>query len=404
MPARRNPRLGVEDRWHRADKTRSASYGKGKRWRARWVEPSGAEKAKAFDRKTDAEQYLQNVTASMVSGQYVAPEGGNVLTREILQRFLSGLDVKHSTLLGYRSAVDAQIMPRWGDVPLKAITTSDIKAWLVAMQRGNPDARLKRQRDGLSSGSARKTGQVFSMALDVAVHDRLISRNPMENVKLPRQGQPRQGMSLTRDQLHALAGAMTETDRALTLVLGYTGLRWGEAIGLTVKSVDHERRRLHVRRTYSEAGGSIREETPKSHEARWVPFPPFLGAELRRVTSGKAQGADIFTTGRGRPLRGTNWIDRVYRPSLTRAGIPDAENRVIHDLRHTYASLAIKAGANVKQLQRAMGHADATITLNQYADLFEDDYADLGERLEPPADSLRTTGPGHGETPGQTSV
>ncbi|GAA1103466.1 tyrosine-type recombinase/integrase [Nesterenkonia jeotgali] len=403
-PQRRNPRLGVEDRWHRADKSRSASYGKGKRWRARWVEPSGAEKAKAFDRKTDAEQYLKNVTASMVSGQYVAPEGGNVLTREILHRFLSGLDVKHSTLLGYRSAIDAQIMPRWGDVPLKAIATSDIKGWLVAMQRGNPDARLKRERDGLSSGSARKTGQVFSMALDVAVHDRLIARNPMENVKLPRQGQPRQGMSLTRDQLHGLAEAMTTNDRVLTLVLGYTGLRWGEAIGLTVKSVDYERRRIHVRRTYSEAGGSIREETPKSHEARWVPFPPFLSAELHKVTNGKAQGADIFTTAQGRPIHGTNWIHRVYRPALTRAGIPDAQDRVIHDLRHTYASLAIRAGANVKQLQKAMGHADATITLNQYADLFEDDYADLGERLEPPADSLRTAGPRNNETPGQKTI
>ncbi|WP_152539280.1 site-specific integrase [Nesterenkonia sp. AN1] len=369
------------------------------------MEPSGTEKAKAFDRKVDAESYLQNVTASMVSGQYVAPEGGNVVTREVLQRFLSGLDVKYSTLLGYRSAIDAQIMPRWGDVPLKAITASDVKAWLVSMQRGNPEARLKRERDGLTSGSARKTGQVLSMALDGAVHDRLISRNPMEKVKLPRQGQPRQGMSLTRDQLHAVADAMSsDADGVLTLVLGYTGLRWGEAIGLTVKSVDYERRRIHVRRTYSEAGGSIREETPKSHEARWVPFPPFLAVELGRVTTGKAQASDIFTTGQGRPIHGTNWIHRVYRPALTRAGIPDAENRVIHDLRHTYASLAIRAGANVKQLQKAMGHADATITLNQYADLFEDDYADLGERLEPPADSLRTKGSGDDETPDHKSL
>ncbi|MBO0596608.1 site-specific integrase [Nesterenkonia sp. E16_7] len=243
------------------------------------------------------------------------------------------------------------------------------------------------------------------MALDSAVQDRLIARNPMEHVKLPRPGQPRQGMSLSRDQLHALANTMSDdADRALTLVLGYTGLRWGEAIALTVKAVDHKRRRLHVNRTYSEAGGSIREETPKSHEARWVPFPPFLRGELEHVGIGKASGADIFTNGQGRPLHGTNWIHRVYRPALTRAGIPDAENRVIHDLRHTYASLAIQAGANVEQLQRAMGHADATITLNNYADLFEDDYADLGDRLEPTADALRTRTPPDNETPGQNTI
>lgn len=385
-PQRRNRRAGVEDLWTRGDGTPSARHGQGTRWRARWVDPSGREVTKAFRRKTDAQQHLDNVTAAMVADQYVAPEGGELLVRNLVPKFLDGLDVKRSTMQGYKSAIGAQIMPRWGGVPLKAVTVSEVRAWLTAMQRGNPDGKTKREREGLTSGSARKAGRVFSLILDVAVDDKLIARNPMERVKLPREGQPRKGKSLTRDELHALAAQMpTEQDRVLTLLLGYTGLRWGEAVALQASAVDYQRRRLHVHRTYGEAGGSTYAETPKDHEARWVPFPPFLADELRKLTEGKASGADLFSNTRGRPLQGTNWLPRVLRPALDRAGIPDAEDRRIHDLRHTYASLAIQAGANVKQLQRALGHADATITLNTYADLFEDDYAGLGDLLEPPA-------------------
>lgn len=391
MPPRRNPRTGVEDRWHRADKSPSASYGKGLRWRARWVEADGRERAKGFARKVDAEKYLDQVTAAVVTDQYVAPEGGNVLVGEVLDRYMAGLDVKRKTRAGYASAVNAHIRPRWGAVPLKAVTVSEIRAWLVEMQRGDPAGKTKRQQQGLSSDSANKMGHVFSMALDGAVEDRLIPRNPMATVTLPRRSKPKQGVSLTRDQLHALVATMpTVRDRTITLVLGYTGLRWGECIGLTVGAVDFSRRRLHVHRTYVDSSGTPYEETPKNHEQRWVPVPPFLLGYLRQAAAGKAAGDDLFLNSAGKPLSGNNWLPRVLRPALRRAGVPGADARTIHDLRHTYASLAVQAGANIKMLQKALGHADPGFTLRVYADLFEDDYADLGDRLEPTADALRT--------------
>lgn len=394
MPPRRNPRTGVEDRWHRQDKklgkVQSAKYGQGKRWRARWVEAGGREREKLFARKTDAEDYLDNVTAAVVTDQYVAPEGGDVLVGSVLDRFMAGVDVKRSTRQGYESAVKAHIRPRWGAVPLKAVTVSGIRSWLVDMQRGDPAGKTARARKGMTSGAARKTGRVFSMALDTAVDDKLIARNPFDRVKLPREAQPRQGMSLSRGQLHDLVNAMpSEQDRVLTLILGYSGLRWGEAVGLTAKAVDYQRRRLNVHRTYGEAGGSPYVETPKDHERRWVPFPPFLTTELQKVTAGKNADDDLFSNASGRPLQGSNWLPRVLRPALKAAKIPDVDGRIIHDLRHTYASLAVQAGANIKMLQKAMGHADPGFTLRVYADLFEDDYADLGDRLEPTAGQLR---------------
>lgn len=388
--ARREGSSWVQDLWHVRDpdsggKVPSKDYGKGSRWRGTII-VEGRPRTRAFSRRIDADEWLRHASASLLSGRYVHDRAGEVLVRDVMEKFIAGVDVKHSTLLAYRSAITARINPRWGSVRVGDVTPSAVRAWLVDMQRGDPDADTERGRRGLSTGSARKTGRILSMALDVAVQDRLIAENPMQHVRLPRESAPRQGISLTVDQLHALADAMpTSGDRTLTLTLGYTGLRWGEVVGLRVRSVDLGRRRVHVRRTYSEAGGSIREETPKSHEARWVPFPPFLAPLLREQVEGKSPADDVFTSSQGGPLRGTNWLPRVLRPALERAGVPDAEQRTIHDLRHTYATLAIHAGANVKQLQKALGHADATITLNQYADVFEDDYAELGDRMEPRA-------------------
>lgn len=276
---------------------------------------------------------------------------------------------------------------------MKAVTVSDIKAWLVAMQRGDPEGQTKKSREGISSSHARYVGRVFSMALDTAVHDRLIARNPFEQVKLPRESQPRQGMSLTEDQLLGLAGEMpTQRDRVLTLVLGYCGLRWGEAIALTPRALDLRRRRVNVWRTYVEGSGVPYEETPKDHERRFVPFPPFLSSELKKVAEGRKPDHDLFVNGNGNPLSGKNWLDRTFRPALKRSGVPDLGSRNIHDLRHTFASLSVQAGANIKMLSKALGHADPGFTLRVYVDLFEDDYTGLGDLLEPTARRLRALG------------
>lgn len=390
MPQRRNPRTGVEDRWRKTDpetrkKVPSANDGQGKRWRARWVEADGTERSKGFTRKTDAEKHISSIVTQVTRGEYVPPEGPETLLRTVVEGWQSGLDVKRSTRSGYDSIVKVHIMPRWGAVPLKAVTPSSVRTWLAEIQTGD---------DAVSSGYARKCGLVLQMILSSAVQDRLLPRSPMEKMKLPKPSAPRRGYSLTEAQAAALMKHMpTEADRTITAVLAYAGLRWGEAISLRPIAVDVKRRRIHVQRTYIELSGRVSVETPKSHELRWVPAPKFLIERLKSAMVGKGEGDDLFVNRQGKPLAGTNWMSRVLRPALTAAGVPDAEKRTIHDLRHTYASLAVQAGANIKQLQRAMGHASATITLDTYADLFDDDFAGLGDRLEPTADVLRTMAP-----------
>ena len=381
MAQRRNRRAGVEDLWRRSDGSPSKRDGQGMRWRARWVDPAGKERTKAFARKVDAQRHVDQVTTQLTTSTYVDPSAGRLTVGKALQRLMDGFTGKPKTRQSYESVIKTQIAPRWADVPLDAVLPSDIAAWLADIQAGEK---------GVSAARARHAGLLLRKALDGAVGDRLLAVNPAARVKLPRPAGKRTGLRLTVDELGKVADAMTsETDRALLLTLALTGLRWGEAVALQVRAVDFARSRITVDRTYVDLSGRIEEGTPKSHAARWVPLPDVVAEKLRPLVKGKAAGDDVFRTSRGEVLRSGNWTTRVFRPALKAAGC-DTGMRV-HDLRGTFASIAVQsAQANIKALQRALGHESAALTLDVYGSLYEDDLSGLGERMDSAAYSLRT--------------
>ena len=151
-------------------------------------------------------------------------------------------------------------------------------------------------------------------------------------------------------------------------MLGYTGLRWGEATALRVCDIDFARRRIDVRRAFSDVGGKIVLGTPKSHLARTVPLPRFLAAELAACVTGKEPDALVFTVNSGSVVRSANWRQKVFLPARERAGISGQFR--IHDLRHTAAALMVQAGYPPKMLQAILGHASITTTHDLYGHLY----------------------------------
>jgi integrase len=115
-----------------------------------------------------------------------------------------------------------------------------------------------------------------------------------------------------------------------------------------------------------------------------VPFPAALAAELAALMVGKGRDELVFTDMRGGVLRNSNWRARVFEPAVATCQQADDTFPTItpHDLRHTAASLAVSAGANVKALQRMLGHAKASMTLDTYADLFDDDLDAVAASLD----------------------
>jgi integrase len=177
----------------------------------------------------------------------------------------------------------------------------------------------------------------------------------------------------------ALADAVTYGSEVIGF-LAYTGLR----------------RRVNVSRSVSDSGGRLVWSTPKTGERRSVPFPASLADELSALMVGKGREDLVFTNKRGSVLRGSNYRPRVFDHAIAKCQKEDETFPTItpHDLRHTAASLAVSAGANVKAVQRMLGHAKASMTLDVYADLFDDDLDVVADRLDAAlksvADQLRT--------------
>lgn len=140
-------------------------------------------------------------------------------------------------------------------------------------------------------------------------------------------------------------------------------------------------RRIRFVTTFYEVNGVQHEGLPKTGKKRTVPIPASLVPELRRVIGHRSEDELVFTTSRRMSLRANNWRVREFNAAAKAAKLK-VPGLTPHKLRHTAASLAIAAGADVKVLQLMLGHADAAMTLNIYGHLFPDRLDDVADALD----------------------
>jgi integrase len=162
-------------------------------------------------------------------------------------------------------------------------------------------------------------------------------------------------------------------------ILALCGLRFGELAALRVRDVDQARRRFTVAGSVTEVSGRLVRSDPKTGRTRSVPYPATLAPMVSLMVSGRGPDEELLTAPEGGTLRLRNWRTRVFDPAARAIGRTDITP---HDLRHTAASLAIKAGANVKAVQQMLGHASAAMTLDIYAGLFDDDLDAVADALD----------------------
>ncbi len=339
-----------------------------RRYRVRYRTPDRRQTDKrGFRTKRDAEAFAATVEVAKLRGEYVNPTAARATVGDLGPDWLTRKEhlkpSSHSVLV---SSWRIHVSPRWARVPIGDVRRTDVQAWVTDLSRIRSATIV-----------ARAFG-VLAAILDDAVSDRRLAANPARGVKLPRKV-PRERNYLTHEQVAALATAAGEQG-ALILLLAYCGLRWGEAAGLRVQDVDFLRARVNVVVNLVEVQGRLIAGTPKTHERRSVPVPRFVLELLARECEGKGREDSLFTSPRGgflvRSKSRTGWFGSAVRRASLPAGLRP------HDLRHTAASLAVSAGANVKAVQRMLGHASASMTLDVYADLFDDDLDAVATALD----------------------
>jgi len=230
------------------------------------------------------------------------------------------------------------------------------------------------------------------LMLSMAVRDGRLPKNPADGVRLPRAKKAEKRF-LSPADVARLATACGE-DAIVVWILAYCGLRFGELAALKVSQVDLERRRIGVSEAVTEVAGRLVFGSPKTHQSRSVPIPATIADDLAGHLAGKAPDDYVFTAPEGGILRLRNFRRRTFDPAVATIGM---DGLTVHELRHTAASLAVSAGANVKTVQRLLGHASAAMTLDVYSGLFDDDLDAVAERLNesvvPPARPKATSMP-----------
>lgn len=361
----------------------------GKRYRVRYRTPDHRQTSKrGFVTKRDAERFLAGIEVSKDRGEWVDPTRSRVTVGDWAERWFDAqVQLKPTTRSGYRYGLDKHVVPRWGNVRLSEVSHADVQVWVNGLA------------EELAPGTVRQTHLLLSGLMKFAVLDNRIIKNPSDDIRLPRIRKRIRGY-LTDHQVETLA-RQCRGYSDVVMFLAYTGLRWGEMAGLRVGRLDLVKNRIDVVEAMSDPRGKVVWGTPKSHERRSVPFPEFLRTPLAARCVDKLADDLVFMGVDAGVLRSGNFRNRVFNKALAEVQKTDPTFPKVtpHDLRHTAASLAVSAGANVKSVQRMLGHASAAMTLDVYADLFDDDLDSVAialndrvnissvSKMWPPADS-----------------
>lgn len=324
-----------------------------------------------FATKREAQAALAKAQTELDEKRFTTPD--KVLVSAYLTEWLAGIDRKPSTLEAYKRCVTAHLVPALGRHRLQQLTPPQIKSAYRSLQEDT----------GLSPTTVQLIHQVLSKALADAVSDGLLPHNPAARVKAPARDTPEMH-TWTREQVVSfLAHVADDRMTAMWRLFLTTGMRRGEVAALRWQDVDLDRAVLSVRQTGNIIEGVWTIGTPKGRKdatakSRRLALDAGTVAALkahrtRQLAERLAWGEDwtdsglVFCREDGTPLNPTaigHWL-------TTRAKQAKLPHVRVHDLRHTYATLALEAGVHPKVVSERLGHANIGITLNLYSHVTE---------------------------------
>ena len=261
----------------------------GPRFDVEWRLPDRTKRSKTFKSEREARVFEASLVTTFAGGDIVDPRAGRVTLAAVYRTWLaSRLDLSPKVRRGYEDNWRNRIEPRFGEWHIARIDHQSIQAWVTDMVES-----------GLSPRTVRWVHSVLKMSLDYAIDDGLLpARNPAARTKFPPQRHTSHTY-LSTGEVAALAAACGAQGDVVAL-LAYTGLRFGELVGLCVEDVDLESRRIRVRRSITQVGGKLIEGNPKSAAGRRsVPIPQRVMPILAHRVCERLPGQAAITSPNG---------------------------------------------------------------------------------------------------------
>jgi integrase len=309
---------------------------------------------RTFPSKADASRYLAQVEADLLRGAWTDPRLARITFGAWVGRWWpTTADLRPGTRTFYDYLLRRLLLPAFEETPLGRIDAMTVRAWLAGLH----------ELGEVTPTTIAKAYRLLRRILNVAVEAGYLPRNPaaVKGAGLERAAEMRH---VSIPQLHALAEAVPGRYRALVLVAGYGGLRWGELVGLRRRRVDLTGARIHVVEQVAEVAGKFIVAPPKTADGQRVVVLPAaavaaLAEHLEDYAAAEPEGL-VFRSGRGTYLQRSNFSRLVWRPAVQQLGL---EGLRFHDLRHTATTLAAAAGATTKELMERMGHTSPAVAL-----------------------------------------
>ncbi len=345
---------------------------KGKRgttYRMHWRDPSGHQRNRSFKAEREARRFAVEVEASKLEGVYRDPRAASIKLAELEAQWRERSTLAPSSLALHDAIWRKWVAPALGERPLKTITKAVLRSFLDRVYR-----------ESGSAWTVQSAHRVIRKLLQEAVDDERIARNPALRLNLPKPRRKR-FLVLTPGEIDRLAEKMPEHWRAFVYVVAYGALRFSEAAGLRLDDIDWLRRTIRIDTVIVEAGGHLSERPPKTEAGiRTVVLPTFVVEWLSEHMAKWPPGPTglLFHDGGGNPVRRSTFY-RSWRPACAAV---DLAGFNVRNLRHTGASLAITAGADVEHLAGRLGHSSSTVTSKIYTEIFEGRDREIADRLE----------------------
>ena len=353
----------------------------------------------------EVRQKLSKVTTEIDEGLYLEPAKMTLSDWMDLWYKEYTFDKKYSTLKGYKAQINKHIRPGIGKYNLSQLNPMILQRFFNHLSEPNEKGKV------LSPKSIKNVYIILSGILEQAVENEMISKNPCKKVKLPKVYN-KQITPLTDKQVKDFLEIISTDEIYGTIlrVIVFTGLRLGEAMGLTWDCVDFEKGALNInkqlqRRPQKDGGSTL--TSVKSGKPRILKPAPFVMQLLKiRYTEQimqKQRSEDLWLAWSNEEehkkalvftnLQGGSLVPkRVYlhfKSAAVAIGAPDAR---VHDLRHTYAVLSLQNGDDIKTVQENLGHASAAFTLDVYGHVSDRMKKESANRMEEYIRNLNASG------------
>jgi integrase len=349
-------------------------------WIADYVDGKGIRRAKAFDRRKDADSYHATVKVEVKQGIHT-PDSASLTIAEAGEAWIRTAEannLKRATITNYKQHLRLHIVPHIGRRKLSQLSAPAVR-----------DFEDQLRVAGRSAAMVRKVRTSLSMLLTDAQERGYVNRNVAKELRRSKErkaerrikGRLKVGIDIpTPAEIRTVLPNLQGRWRPLLLTAIFCGLRASELRGLRWQDIDFDKRELHVRQRADRHNQIGR---PKSEAGeRTVPIPaPVLNA-LRewKFASPRSDLGLVFCNRKGKVHTLTSIVDRGLKPAMVAAGLVDENGKAkysgLHSLRHFYASWCINRKADgglelpAKVVQERLGHSTIILTMDTYSHLF----------------------------------